>query len=84
MSDIGHPKFLMKPEGLRQVSKAMVVQDKVSELNFMKSQTPRKKESNSDESKTAFGNNFSYSGCTHKTLAKNKNAQTKLKRKVVS
>lgn len=67
-----HQKFLIKREGLRKVSNAMVVQgEEVSELNSTKSQTPRKKESDSEGSKAAFGNNFRYRGWTHKVLAKN-------------
>lgn len=66
-----HQKFLIKPEGLREVSKAVVVQgEKTSELNSIKSQTPRKKESDSEESKAALGNNFRDRRWTHKVLAK--------------
>lgn len=57
-----HQKFLIKPERLRKVSTAMVVQGEVSELNSIKSRTPRKKKLDSEGSKAAFGNNLRYRG----------------------
>lgn len=62
----------------------MLVQGEVSELNSIKPQTPRKKESDSEGSKAAFGNSFRYRGWTQEVLAKTKNAKRRrLKRKVV-